>query len=275
MRKILLPLLILLAIMPSCVKKDKFDGFTRTVVYRQGDHNSKFYRIPAIITAKDGSLVIFTDKRKENETDLPEDIDVLCNYSTDGGLTWSEPYTIARGFGYMEGYGDCAVTYTNYKNGLIAIFVGGPGFWQSTPTNPDRTYKSVSYDNGRTWSEPEDITHFIFGSDCDDPVRSKWRACFCASGNGLITSKGRIMFVACIRETSAYSINNYLVYSDDNGDRLDLGMKVYVEYEPCCMIRDTIWYIITKLENHRDYTSETWFGNIIDNDTSFPASMGL
>ena len=103
MRKILLPLLILLALLPSCSNKDKFDGFTRTVVYRQGDYGSKFYRIPAIITAKDGSLVIFTDKRKENETDLPEDIDIFCNYSTDGGLTWSEPCTIARGFGYMEG----------------------------------------------------------------------------------------------------------------------------------------------------------------------------
>ena len=112
---------------------------------------------------------------------------------------------------------DCAVAHTNDENGLIARFGGGQGFWQSTPTNPNRTYKSMSYDNGRTWSEPEDITHFIFGSECDDSVRSKWRACFCASGNGLITSKGRIMFVACIRETSAYSINNYLVYSDDNG----------------------------------------------------------
>ena len=49
MKKLLLPLLILLAVMPSCTKKEKFDGFTRTVVYRQGDYNSKFYRIPTLI----------------------------------------------------------------------------------------------------------------------------------------------------------------------------------------------------------------------------------
>lgn len=228
MKKLLLPLLILLAVMPSCTKKEKFDGFTRTVVYRPGDYDSKYYRIPTLITAKDGSLVIFTDKRKENETDLPEDIDVLCNYSTDGGLTWSEPYTIAQGFGYMEGFGDCAVAHTNDENGLVAVFVGGQGFWQSTPTNPNRTYKSMSYDNGRTWSEPEDITHFIFGSECNDSIRSKWRASFCASGNGLLTSKGRIMFVACIRETSAYSINNYVVYSDDNGETWNVSGRASV-----------------------------------------------
>ena len=228
LKKIILPLLVLISFFSSCEKKDSFDGYTRTVVYRPGDYDSKYYRIPTLITAKDGSLVIFTDKRKENETDLPEDIDVICNYSTDGGLTWSEPYTIAQGFGYMEGYGDCAVAHTNDDNGLIAIFVGGQGFWNSTANNPNRTYKSMSYDNGRTWTEPEDITHFIFGYECQDSIRRKWRASFCASGNGLLTSKGRIMSVACVRETSAFSANNYVVYSDDNGETWQVSERAAV-----------------------------------------------
>ena len=44
----------------------------RTTLYRPGDHNSKNYRIPAIVTAGDGSLVVATDKRKYNDSDLPE-----------------------------------------------------------------------------------------------------------------------------------------------------------------------------------------------------------
>lgn len=218
MKKAYLLISLALFFFLSCEKKADFDGYTRTIIYRPGDYNSKYYRIPAIITAKDGSLVIFTDKRKENEADLPEDIDILYNYSTDGGLTWSEPYTLAQGFGFMEGVGDCAVTYTNDDNGLIAVFVGGQGFWTSSANNPNRTYKSISHDNGKTWSEAEDITHYIFGHECNDSIRKKWRASFCASGNGLLTRNGRIMFVACIRETSAYSINNYVIYSDDNGE---------------------------------------------------------
>ena len=191
--------------------------FTRTELYHPGDYNSTNYRIPAVITAKDGTIVAVTDKRKYNEGDLPQDIDIICNRSTDGGQTWSEPYTIALGTGYNQGFGDCALAWSNDNNGLIAVFVGGVGLWNSTPSNPIRSYKSYSYDNGQTWTAPEDITNFIFGDSCIYQSQTTWRASFFGSGNGLLTSTGRIMFVAAIREGSAQSLNNYAVYSDDNG----------------------------------------------------------
>ena len=189
-----------------------------TLIYQPGDYSSMNYRIPAVITAKDGSIVAVTDKRKYNEGDLPQDIDIVCNRSTDGGHTWSEPYTIALGTGYNHGFGDCALAWSNDENGLIAVFVGGPGLWNSTSSNPIRSYKSYSYDNGQTWTEPEDITHFIFGDNCIYPTQTTWRASFFGSGNGLRTSTGRIMFVAAVREGAAQSLNNYAVYSDDNGE---------------------------------------------------------
>ena len=188
-----------------------------TLLLQPGDYNSTNYRIPAVITAKDGSIVAVTDKRKYNEGDLPEDIDIICNRSTDGGHTWSEPYTIALGTGVNHGFGDCALAWSNDDNGLIAGFVGGPGLWYSTPSNPIRTYICKSYDNGQTWTEPEDITHFIFGDNCIIPEQRTWRASFFGSGNGLRTSTGRIMFVAAIRENTAQVLYNHAVYSDDNG----------------------------------------------------------
>ncbi len=39
------------------------DVYSRVELYRPGDFNSKNYRIPAVITAGDGSLVVATDKR--------------------------------------------------------------------------------------------------------------------------------------------------------------------------------------------------------------------
>ena len=188
-----------------------------TLLLQPGDYNSTNYRIPAVITAKDGSIVAVTDKRKYNEGDLPQDIDIVCNRSTDGGHTWSEPYTIALGTGVNHGFGDCALAWSNDDNGLIAGFVGGPGLWNSTPSNPIRTYISRSYDNGQTWTEREDITDFIFGDNCIVPEQRTWRASFFGSGNGLRTSTGRIMFVAAIRETTAQVLYNHAVYSDDNG----------------------------------------------------------
>ena len=188
-----------------------------TLLFQPGDYNSTNYRIPGVITAKDGSIVAVTDKRKYNQGDLPEDIDIVCRRSIDDGHTWSEPYTIAQGTGYNHGFGDCVLAWTNDDNGLIAGFVGGVGLWNSTPSNPIRSYIARSYDNGQTWTEPEDITDFIFGSNCVVPEHRTWRASFFGSGNGLITSTGRIMFVAAIRETTAQSLSNYAVYSDDNG----------------------------------------------------------
>ena len=133
--------------------------YERVTLFRPGEYRSQNYRIPAVITARDGTLVTLTDKRKYNDIDLPHDIDVVCRYSEDKGATWSEPLTVAEGQGYNKGFGDAAVTYTNDDNGLIAVFVGGVGFWKSNSENPLRTYKVVSLDGGRTWSEPEDITH--------------------------------------------------------------------------------------------------------------------
>ena len=200
----------------------------RTEIYHPGDCNSKNYRIPAIVTAKDGSLVIATDKRKNNEGDLPEDIDIIINRSIDGGRTWSEPYVLAQGMGYEQGFGDCALVRTNDENGLMAAFVGGRGMWASMPDSSNRSYIARSFDNGLTWTEPQDVTALIFGAECDDPVRQTWRASFFGSGNGLLTSTGRIMFVAAIRETEVWQLNNYVFYSDDNGETWNLSQRASV-----------------------------------------------
>ena len=201
----------------------------RTTLLRPGDYNSTNYRIPAVITARDGSIVAVTDKRKYNNGDLPEDIDILCNVSKDGGHTWTEPYTIAYGTGYKQGYGDCALALTNDENGIIAAFVGGPGFWGSTPTNPLRMYISRSHDNGMTWSEPEDITHFVYGAECEDEERKEWLGGFFGSGNGLLTSTGRIMFVIAMRENNTREVVcNYAVYSDDNGQTWQVSGRASV-----------------------------------------------
>ena len=201
----------------------------RTTLLRPGDYNSSNYRIPAVITAKDGSIVAFTDKRKYNNTDLPEDIDIICNRSTDGGHTWSEPITIAQGTGRFQGYGDAALVHSKDENGLLAVFVGGQGLWTSTPSVPQNSYMVRSYDNGQTWTDPEVITHFIYGKDCADSKRKNWYASFFGSGNGLLTSIGRIMFVAAIRE-SGYNntLYNYVVYSDDNGETWNVSGRASV-----------------------------------------------
>lgn len=190
---------------------------TRKLLYAPGDLGSLYYRIPAIVTAKDGSLVIATDKRKFDQGDLPGDIDILINRSTDKGKTWSEALTIAQGQGRGQGFGDAALVRTGEEGGLLCIFVGGTGLFNSTYINPIRTYICKSNDNGVTWSAPHDITDQLYGNNCVDPARKYFYGSFCASGAGLLSRDGVIYFVAAMRETSSNTLSSFLVYSEDNG----------------------------------------------------------
>ena len=66
------------------------------------DNGSRVYRIPAMIVAEDGSIVVAADKRYQSHTDIGNGghvIDIVVRRSTDGGRTWSEPVTIAKGEG--------------------------------------------------------------------------------------------------------------------------------------------------------------------------------
>lgn len=190
----------------------------RTTLFRPGDYNSQFWRIPAVITAKDGSIVAVTDKRKYSNGDLPQDIDIVSRRSTDGGKTWSEPVTIAQGTGYNHGFGDCALVLGDGEGEIIAGFVGGVGLWNGTPSNPLRHYISRSLDNGLTWSTPLDITDQLYGAGCSISPNNTWQSSFFGSGNGLRLNSGRIMFVAAIRHSANnQTLYNHAVYSDDNG----------------------------------------------------------
>ncbi|MFO7616465.1 MAG: exo-alpha-sialidase [Bacteroidales bacterium] len=187
---------------------------TSTLLFSGGDAGSENYRIPAIVTALDGSLVTATDKRWENAADLPNHIDVVIRRSTDQGRSWSEPLTIA-GQGTSVGYGDPALVVNRQNGDIICLFASDKGWTQSTATDPQRINVSISSDNGITWSAPVDITSQIYGAECDNPISKNWPGAFVTSGAGTQLRSGRLMAVLAARETTANVISNFVIYSDD------------------------------------------------------------
>ncbi len=129
----------------------------RKRLYAPGDYGSRNWRIPALMSLPDGSLLAVNDKRKYTETDLPEDIDIVARRSTDNGRTWTEPVNIAVGQGYKKGFGDPALALTSGGD-VICVFVGGNGLWASTHEDPQCSYVSRSSDGGATWTAPQNIT---------------------------------------------------------------------------------------------------------------------
>lgn len=183
-------------------------------LYRPGDYGSANWRIPAIICLDDGTLLAVNDKRKYNETDLPEDIDIVFRRSTDNGRTWSEPQTLIEGQGRGLGYGDPALVQCG-NGDVLCLFAGHNGYFQSTDDNPICVYMKRSTDRGQTWGDTVNLTSVLWNSS--DP----YHGAFVASGNGLRLRRGphagRVMFAAALVRRSGAVSDNYILISDDNG----------------------------------------------------------
>ena len=198
------------------------------VVLTMGDYGSKYYRIPAIVTAQDGSLVTATDKRWNSLSDLPGQIDVVVSRSTDGGVTWSEPVTVASDPN-KKGYGDASLVVDKATGIIMCIFNGLNGFWSSTCKNPIRHFYSLSYDNGVTWGPVTEFTNQTYGSECEkcDAERKKWKAMFISSGASLSTRDGRIMAVGVVQKGTGWSLMNYAVWTADLGKTWEISSLAF------------------------------------------------
>ena len=185
---------------------------TKIPVFMMNENGSKYYRIPALVKAADGSLVAIADRRGDKLNDLPNTISVVAKRSTNNGATWSDMVTIAEGNASLgTTYGDPAVVLDRETGALICMYSGDQGFWNSTKYDRAGFYVSFSYDNGVNWTAPKSIT--------DEVYQSNWYGAFVASGRGVQLSSGRICFVANahVSPTVEQGINEYMIYSDDHG----------------------------------------------------------
>lgn len=189
------------------------NGVERSLVYRPGDYGSKFYRIPAIVTAKDGSLVTVADKRIEHNGDLPAKIDVVSRRSTDGGKTWSDYVTVAA-HDEVGGCGDPALVVDDKSGDILAIFSHGNGLWQKEPAHIS---VARSKDNGKTWGKMVDINPQILTTDPNGKQPIKCTSAFASSGRATQLANGRIMFPLVVREDGNPLFKVYAIYTDDAG----------------------------------------------------------
>ncbi len=186
---------------------------THTDVFVAGQHGYHTYRIPAIETAADGSLIAFAEARKHNMDDPgygKQDIDLVYQRSMDGGVTWSS-MTILEDPGELWSAANPA-TVVDRSNGRLWVFYlrSRPGCSTETSrpgTDDMQTRARWSDDHGRTWSESRDLT--AVGRDLSDP---SWRASVPGPGGVIQTRTGRLL-VPMWKAPFA----NFTIYSDDHG----------------------------------------------------------
>ncbi len=177
------------------------------LLFSGGDYGSVNFRIPAVITADDGSIVVAVDARRDVPGDLPNNIDIMVRRSTDMGDSWSEAATIAD-FGAF-GASDPSLVKDRNTGNLLCMFASHQGLFQSTPLHPIRFQVCRSRDNGMTWSAPTEHTGQIYAPG--------WYAAWLASGSAHQMRSGRIVGAIGVRQDSGNVISNFMIYSDDGG----------------------------------------------------------
>lgn len=199
------------------------------------DLGSHYWRIPAMVVlhhqqgenaSKNGRVVTMADNRFDHNSDLPNHIDVYERHSDDNGATWSTHKMVVGTeadhalVGGNHGFGD--VSLVECASGkIVAIMVGGPGYFGSTPSNPIVPTIITSTDGGDTWSAPRTLTDELYKTTYKEGAV---QGSFAGSGRGLMLQRqkdkqlnGRIMFAMSHRFANN-NVQEYIIYSDDEGN---------------------------------------------------------
>lgn len=189
------------------------------------------YRIPAITTLADGTLLAVADYRYCRSDIGAGRIDFHLRRSKDKGMIWGNIYTpeTMQGDGDLTpgheeaGYGDAAlVADRKSKRVLLLCCSGGPLFGYSTQNHHQGMARFYSNDGGHTWGKPAYIGEETIYKPLEQGKYGPIRAWFVGSGRILqsrFVKKGEYYRLYCAgvsrndKETA-----NWVIYSDDFGE---------------------------------------------------------
>lgn len=163
------------------------------------------FRIPALITAKNGDLIALADARYKNGADLihVRDIDIVMRRSRDNGKTW-EPIQKIAAFGNGRPASDASLVL-HHKTGEIFCFYNYMD--QDKSKKEFRLFVQKSSDDGKTWSRALDITDSLV-----QPGWDKLDFKFITSGRGCSTRDGKILHTLVHLK---YGV--FVIVSEDHG----------------------------------------------------------
>ena len=222
-----------------------------TPVFINGTEGHACYRIPAIVRATNGDLVVFAEGRLESCSDSTKTIRIVSKRSSDNGKTWSMLQIVSRNIVLGEEFAcqdPSPVVDLECGTGKIILLFNEVEFneWDSVRGAGIRRVACIcSTDHGVTWGRETDITlqvHKPYNPNYVDiyPKAASpenrtddWRKQIPTRGHAiqlkgskdLPVTKGRLFFTGAINrgENSIFYSENYVFWSDDLGKSWQIG----------------------------------------------------
>jgi BNR repeat-like domain/Carbohydrate esterase, sialic acid-specific acetylesterase len=190
------------------------------------------YRIPALVTTTDGTVIAVADGRSSNG-DIPSPLDCVCRRSFDNGYTWQPmqviaPYSTDGGTDTYPAYGitntivhkcagDSALLLDRTNGRVWVLYDNGTSSTNrfNSATRAIKLEMRYSDDNGATWSPRVDVEAL---NPNLRPAITNAPEFLTGPGNGIQlasgTNAGRLIFPVYVYGNPYYSA---IIYSDDHG----------------------------------------------------------
>ena len=182
--------------------------------YQKGEGGYTAFRIPGLVVSNQGTLIAISEARYATwQDDLAED-DIAVKRSEDGGKTWG-PLIIAASDGRNTLNDPVPVVL---PSGRILIMYN----WNEPVDKSQRGTREIylihSDDDGKTWSEPRNITSMVY--------KDHWGWYGTGPGHGIVLEQepyqGRVIIPAMHNPAGARG-TSHILYSDDDGETWHIG----------------------------------------------------
>lgn len=242
--------------------------FETTCVFPITPDNKPNYRIPAILQAPDGSLIILAEKRNDGPGDIGNH-DVVMKRSRDQGRTWGAEQVI-----FDDGSRVCTDITVGVDRDTKRI-------WLFFLRDKKEFIHFTSDDSGETWQGPVSIHAQVTKPEWDalkgkgeeeEPANPKGRMATwekgwvqrygCGPGNAMVQlsggpKKGRLIMPARHREDTGKGrlrSSAHTFYSDDHGATWKLGGNIGMHTSECQLmeLKDGSVRVISRNESAAD-----------------------